>query len=121
MGTLRMSVVAAYPRMMSCRIGAPTTRPKSRGSRRSSINSLRTSTSRRRIWSRPPLAAEPHRCEHQKGRRECAERRQLAPDDRPSDALQHHAAKDDEEIAGGDEVGHAAKEGRHALDRKDEA
>jgi len=52
-GTFLISVVAAYPSIVNCRMGATMIKRKSWGERRSSMNSFRISAAMRRLIGGP--------------------------------------------------------------------
>ena len=93
------------------------TMPNSRGSWRSSRNSLRTTCIRRVM----PIAAagEATPAEHHDG--EDRQRHEVVPEHRRSDALEQDAAQRHEEIPRRHDVRDHLQERRHARDRKDEA
>src|SRR5262245_14710822 len=103
-GTLRTSVVAAYPSSSSCRIGATTMTPKRRGSCRSSISSFQTSSPILPMSAPLTTQAGGREREHEDG--ENSERRKFGPDDRQSSPLQDDAPQRAEEIAGRHDIGH---------------
>ena len=67
------------------------------------------------------LTAEAEPGDHEDRQPEAEQRRDLGPQDLEADALEEHAAEDDDEVAQGYGVGDSLKENRHVLDREDEA
>src|SRR3954471_14168568 len=117
-GTFLTSVVAAYARTTSWRIGASTTMPNRRGSCHSSISSFQMRNRIRLISA--PLAAQPQRGEEQDDARIDHERHELGPDHGQPHSLENDSAQGDEKVPRRHDVGHGSKECRHARDRKDE-
>src|SRR5262249_53555995 len=118
-GTLRMSVVAAYPSITSWRIGATTTTPKSRGSWRSSMSSFQIRKKTRRMSH--PLPSQPDRRQRQRRRREKRQRDELRPEHGNPGALQNDRAQGNQEISRRHRVGDRPQERRHAGNRKNES
>ena len=99
---------------------------KSRGSRRSWMNSFRRMDRMAFIAAlpaRPPLLAAPSRHGAQaRGIRdgEADQQQELVPEGREPGALEDDGPERDQEIPGRDEIGHGLDDGGHVPDREDE-
>src|SRR4051812_28758070 len=113
-GTSRTSVVAAYPSIVSCTMGATTTRPNRRGFWRSSWNSLRTRHLRRCMSA--PIFREAEGGEAQHRRRVQRERGKLREKVVHGGPLQHDSSEGDQEIPRWNQIRHELQSSRHAAD-----
>src|SRR6266511_6101507 len=98
-GTFRTSVVAAYPSMNNCRIGAAITIPNNRRSSLSSMSSFQIRKPTRRMLS-APLPLEPRRCDREDREGKAGERSQRGPIRVEPGAFQHNRPQSDQKISG---------------------